>query len=64
MCDLWGAPRYDKGSWSLHFNDKTDEERAESKRLLEAMDIIEKRYDDEDEAMMVALIKIRQSLWT
>jgi hypothetical protein len=32
--------------------------------LLEAMDAIEKRYDDEDEVMMVALIKIRQSLWT
>jgi hypothetical protein len=48
----------------MHFNDKTDAERAETKRLLEAMDAIEKRYDDEDEVMMVALIKIRQSLWT
>jgi hypothetical protein len=48
----------------MYFSDKTDEERAESKHLLEAMDIIEKRYDDEDEMMMVALIKIRQSLWT
>ena len=49
---------------SMLFNDKTDEERAESKRLMDVLNDIEKRYDDEDEAMMVALIKIRQHLWT
>lgn len=46
------------------FDDKNDEERAESKRLMDIMNAIEKRYDEEDEAMMVALIKIRQHLWT
>lgn len=45
------------------FNDKTDEERAENSRLLAVIDAIEKRYDDEDEAMMIALIKVRQHLW-
>lgn len=54
----------DEDSWSMHFNDKTDEERVETKRLLESMDAIEKRYDDEDEEMMLALIRIRQHLWT
>lgn len=54
----------DDDSWPMLFNDKTDEERAESKRLMELMDSIEKRYDDEDEAMMISLIKIRQNLWT
>ncbi len=47
----------------MQFNEKTDEERAETKRLLEAKDVIEKRDDNEDEVMMVALIKIRQHLW-
>ena len=57
------AGQYDD-SWSMLFNDKTYEERAESKRLLEVLSDMEKRNDDEDEAMMVALIKIRQGLWT
>ena len=54
----------DDDSWSMLFDDKTDEERAESKRLMDVLHSIEKRNDDEDEAMMVALIKIRQNLWT
>ena len=31
---------------------------------MDVLHSIEKRNDDEDEAMMVALIKIRQNLWT
>jgi len=31
---------------------------------MDALSDMEKCYDDEDEAMMVALIRIRQSLWT
>jgi len=54
----------DDDSWSMLFDDKTNEERAESKRLMDVLHSIEKRNDDEDEAMMVALIKIRQNLWT
>lgn len=54
----------DDDSMTIFFNEKTDEERAESKRLLETVEEIEKRYDDEDEAMMIALIKVRRHLWT
>ena len=66
FCERRRAARADEedDSWSMLFDDKTDEERAESKRLLDMLNDIEKRYDDEDEAMMVVLIKIRQSLWT
>lgn len=52
------------GDDDMLFEDKTDEDHAESKRLLDAIDAIEKRNDDEDEVMMMALIRIRQHLWT
>jgi hypothetical protein len=45
-------------------SDRTDEEKEESRAALDRSTEIEKAYDDEDEAMMIRLIKARDSLWT
>lgn len=50
--------------WNYIFQDKTEEDRKESKRLLDLLHEIEKQYDDEDEKMLNRLISIRKSLWT
>ena len=44
--------------------ENTKKEKAETKKALDLCHKIEKQYDDEDEAMMIRLIKVRQSLWT
>lgn len=68
FCERRRATHKDKDKdddfWTSFFNETTDDEKAESTRLLEASHAIEKHYDDEDEAMMIALIKLRQHLWT
>ena len=46
------------------FGDQSEEERAESRVIYDKIYAIEKHYDEEDEAMMIKLIKLRQSLWT
>jgi hypothetical protein len=48
----------------LDFEDRTDEEREASSRALSATQAIEDKYNQEDEEMMIRLIRIRQSLWT
>ena len=49
----------------LSFNaEKTPELRAMNERAHELLNKIEDEYEAEDEAMMIRLIKIRQSLWT
>jgi hypothetical protein len=68
---------HDAGGWSdycakfrnegrdfLDFEDRTEEESEASKRALDATQAIEDKYNQEDEEMMIRLIKIRQSLWT
>jgi len=50
-----------KLSWS---GDKSPELEKASRLALDELQKIEKAYEDEDEAMMIRLIKIRQSLWT
>jgi len=47
-----------------YFNDKTPEEQKKTSKLLDVLHHIEKEYDDEDEKMMIRLIKVRQSMWT
>ena len=42
----------------------TDEEREESRLALDLSTKIEREYDEEDEAMMIRLIKVRDALWT
>jgi hypothetical protein len=56
--------RRTKGYDFLDFEDKTPEEAQMSKIALDKSHEIEQAYDNEDEAMMVRLIKVRHSLWT
>jgi hypothetical protein len=59
-CDM----RREKGYHLLDMEDKSPEEREWCRTALDKSREIEKAYDDEDEAMMIRLIKIRESLWT
>ena len=44
--------------------DRNEEERAESGRILDKCHELEEKYEAEDEAMMIRLIKVRNALWT
>ena len=44
--------------------DRTPEEKAESCAALDKLRKIQQEYDDEDEAMLIRLIKIRKGMWT
>ncbi len=68
---------HDAGGWSdyceqrrkngadlLDFEDRTEAEIEQSRLALDATQAIEDKYTQEDEAMMIRLIKIRQALWT
>ncbi len=48
----------------LDLEDRTPEETAETHRLLDLCHEIEEQQKQEDEDMMIRLIKIRNSLWT
>jgi hypothetical protein len=56
--------RRQRGADILDFEDRTDEEREQSGRALELSNEIEDKYNQEDEEMMIRLIRIRQALWT
>ena len=68
---------HDAGGWSaymeqrrasgadlLDFEDRTQAELDRSREALDATQAVEDKYNQEDEEMMIRLIKIRQSLWT
>jgi hypothetical protein len=70
---------YDESGWTeycarrrsekdnLVWNDwenRTEEDKAEGSAILEKLREIEKKYEDEDEAMLIRLIKVRKYLWT
>ena len=68
---------HDAGGWSayceqrrasgadlLDFEDRSEAELEASSRALDATQAVEDKYTQEDEEMMIRLIKIRQSLWT
>lgn len=69
---------YDASGWSEYCNKKrsddpddifgivgdSKESRAESRRALKKLQQLEAQYKKEEEAMMIRLIKIRESLWT
>ena len=44
--------------------DKSPEEAEQCRTALDKSQEIERAYEEEDEAMMIRLIKVRQSLWT
>jgi len=58
------AARLANGGRLSFGGDKSPELKKTSKIALDKLHKIEKAYEKEDEAMMIRLIKIRQSLWT
>lgn len=52
--------------WSalLSSEDDTADEKAETHRILDLCQEIERQQNEEDEQMMIRLIKVRQHLWT
>jgi hypothetical protein len=59
-CELRRA----NGYHLLDMEDKSPEEAKMSKDSLDALHSLEAKYTQEDEDMMIRLIKIRESLWT
>ena len=69
--DVSGWSDYCKKKWSKNksiFFDEDDDDpnadKVDTRPMLDMMRKIEEDYDAEDEAMMIRLIKVRQSLWT
>lgn len=56
--------RREDGERFFSLEDRTDEERDESKRMLDIMNNIEQQYEQEDTEMMIRLIRVRHALWT
>jgi hypothetical protein len=56
--------RRDKGYDLLDMEDKSPEDAEMCRKTLDKTREIEEAYEAENEAMMIRLIKIRQSLWT
>ena len=56
--------RREKGYHLLDMEDRTAEESEMCKTALDKSRELEAQYEEEDEAMMIRLIKVRQSLWT
>lgn len=56
--------RRNKGYEILDLEDKTEAEAEQCKTALDRSHEIEAAYEAEDEAMMIRLIRIRDSLWT
>jgi hypothetical protein len=59
-CEL----RRERGADFLDLEDKTEEEAEMGRTALERSQAIEKAYEQEDEAMMIRLIRVRDALWT
>jgi len=59
-CDM----KRDSGAHFLDLEDRTPEEANMAKTALDKTHEIEQAYEAEDEAMLIRLIKIRNSLWT
>lgn len=44
--------------------DRNEEERTESRKLIDIVSSIEEKYQQEDTDMLIKLVEIRESLWT
>jgi len=53
--------KYGQGLWH---SAKTPEEKKQQHDIFELTNKIEQQYQDEDQEMLIRLVKIRQSLWT
>ena len=62
--DYCEASRIANGGKLSFSTDKTPEMKKQSDKAHKLLQKIEAQYEKEDEAMMIRLIKIRQSLWT
>ena len=62
----WCDRKRDKTGHKFWLDDETEtaEEKAERKLILDQLHKIEEDYKAEEEAMMIRLIRIRESLWT
>lgn len=60
----WCRYRDEKGYRPFDSSNYTTEEQAEERRILDLTHKIEEEQHQEDNAMLVRLIKIRRSLWT
>ena len=58
------ASRRDNGLDFFDMEDKTPEDAERCRIALDKTREIEKAYNDEDEAMMIRLIRVRHALWT
>jgi hypothetical protein len=56
--------RRENGKDFFDFEDRTEQEEAETRNSLDMMHKIEQQYRDEDTEMMIRLIRVRDSLWT
>jgi hypothetical protein len=52
------------GHLGLGLEDETPAERDETRRALDLSTELEEQYDQEDEEMMIRLIRVRKALWT
>jgi len=67
LCDARRERRLAEGksdSFLAGLNDKTPEEKKATKRTLDTLHKMEAYYEQEDEDMMIRLIKVRHGLWT
>lgn len=60
ICDRRRA----SGKDLLDFEDRTKDEEDESSKALDLLHKLEEQYEQEDEDMMIRLIKVRRGLWT
>jgi hypothetical protein len=66
LCNERQAAARERGddSWTLLTDERTDEERERTRKVLDATHAIQEQYDQEDTAMLVRLVKVRHALWT
>lgn len=62
--DESGWAEYCKQRSDLFFEDQTEDDRKHTRQLLNTLHDLEEQYEQEDEEMMIRLIKIRRALWT
>jgi len=65
---------YEESGWSAYcerrrqegngFFNLNDDNKEQSTRILEILNELEKQHEEEDEAMLIRLIKVRKHLWT
>jgi hypothetical protein len=63
----WSAyceQRRASGTGFLDFEDRSEEELEQSRLALDATQAVEDKYNQEDEEMLIRLIRVRNSLWT